>query len=125
MGKGKIVKTLALTSVLFLAAGCGSGKPEVLGRFQPNGAPLPLQKLHDQSKELIQREVTVMGQVAQVCPTAGCWLQLEDGTHSLHVELVGFTVLRNREGFQCRAQGKLVEKGGRLTLLARGILLEK
>ena len=36
--------------------------------------------------------IIVTGEIIQVCPTAGCWLMMSDGTNSLYVDLFDFTV---------------------------------
>ena len=116
----------ALAVPLLFLAGCSRQEPEVLGSFDESTPTLRIQAVEEQADELLTRDrIAVEGMVSEVCPTAGYWLVLQDGSRSLRVELLGFSVRRDHEGQGCRLEGKLVRKAGTVTLLARGARFEE
>jgi hypothetical protein len=109
------------TAWIFLTPSCSRGEPEVLGKFVKPASILHVQEVEQRAEELIAGDpVVVAGQVSEVCPTAGCWLVLQDGSKSLRAELLGFSVRSEHKNRRCQLQGKLVRKAGNLVLLAKG-----
>lgn len=120
-----------LAALLVLsAAACGPERPQVLGRLR-SSAEAPILEpagARERAEELAGGDVVVRGRVTEVCPTLGCWMEIDveiDGPRTgLRVELLGFTIDRGRLGDTCRVEGKLVEKNGRWTLLAYGLAFD-
>ena len=103
---------LTLLSVLagqaLLSTACLQEDPEVMGAFDGSGTALRLQEVEDQAGELLERDrVSVEGEVSEVCPTAGCWLVLREGSRSLRVELLGFSVRNARRALKRRTSSPL------------------
>ena len=109
--------------ILLVLVGCAREEPAVLGSFRAESS-FALRDVLASPGDFLQRDVTVGGKVGEVCRVAGCWLELSQGDENLHVELLGFRMSTRNEGRSCRVQGKLMEKEGRWTLLARGISFE-
>ena len=124
----------SLLCVLAVLGGCERAGPSIVGRFTvAKDEAVKRVTLGQLAVDPPPREalVSVDGVVERVCPTAGCWLTLRDAEDSddknnepLHVELLGFVMARSREGDRCTVQGKVVQRDGRVTLLATGIRFE-
>lgn len=119
----KIARVATIVPVLVVPA-CRDERPLELG--QPVvGAPISVASVLEGRPRLLDSQITVSGEVSQVCEMARCWLLLRDHGGELHVDLLGFTVPDGVRGARCVAGGKLVEADGRLTLLARGLRIDR
>ncbi|UCF36577.1 MAG: hypothetical protein JSU96_17430 [Acidobacteriota bacterium] len=107
-----------------LFASCGPSQIDY--GTSPSERPVEtLQNLVERSAEFLDQEVAVGGEIVEVCQTAGCWCILADGQERLYVTMLTFSLPPEVAGSRCLAEGKLVEKDGRLTLIATGIRVFK
>lgn len=64
--------------------------------------------------------LAVEGEISMVCPTAGCWIFIEDKGNSLFIQLYDFTVaLANKT--PVRILGEIRLRDGQPYLIARGL----
>ena len=108
--------------VLLIVSGCGSGQ-EHFGRPFASVDVLSLAEVVENAGEHLDREVAVEARIQEVCQTAGCWCILEDGPHQLYVSMTSFALPADVLARRCRVEGTVVDRNGRLTLLASAMEL--
>jgi hypothetical protein len=67
----------------------------------------------DAPNDFVGKPLTVVGEVADVCQKAGCWMVVTDGDNrSMRVRMKdhGFAVAKDCTGAQARVQGEVIEK---------------
>lgn len=83
----------------------------------PTGSEKSISSL---TETLIDKTVTVRGEIVQQCPAIGCWIRVKDDTGELFVDLKpgSLELSEKRVGQQARVSGRLVKQGGQLQLEA-------
>jgi hypothetical protein len=102
-----MVRSLSIFLWAGMGAGCGE-LPAALGKMAAGDPVLPLAEVLSQEEELVGALVTTEGTLEEVCPTAGCWAVLREGSSLMRLELTSFTLTRDYRGRHCRVYGKLV-----------------
>lgn len=84
------------------------GKGRIYGKpMDPQSAPMvAIAALFAKTGEYVEKQVTLEGQIGQVCQTSGCWITLTDGTNQLFVQFYDFTV-RIKPGTKVKASGQV------------------
>jgi len=132
------VSTMLLVLPLVVAGGCDeepAGKaPAAAASYQeygdgvPEGAELvPIPTLVKDPGPWDGKSVTVKGIVVSVCPTAGCFLFLGEGSSQIEVDLMekGFTIPPGGRwaGHVAFATGVVQVSGGQVKLAGHGLLM--
>lgn len=107
---------------LFLSQACGS-EDQHFGQPVSSEPVLSLAELLHDADQRLDQTVVVEAHIGSVCQTSGCWCFLEEGQEQLYVSMTTFTLPQTVKSKLCRAEGKLVMRNDRLTLLATGIEL--
>ena len=128
--KNSIIKNgfLLLAIALFIGivgSGCsdGSGKYELYGEDFDNSDydNVTIDRIINNHGEYTDSgPIIVTGEIIQVCPTAGCWLMISDGTNSLFVEFFDFTVSIPNQT-EITVMGDVRLRDGQPYLVGRGL----
>ncbi|NOT35605.1 MAG: DUF4920 domain-containing protein [Candidatus Eisenbacteria bacterium] len=115
----KLMMVLALglfaASSAFAGGETGNGKP-VKKTWAPHGAAITLKKSTSLAKAVSptpeEQEVLLLGKVADVCQTKGCWMTVASGKDTMRVEFkdYGFFVPYASTGLPVRMQGVIEER---------------
>jgi len=72
------------------------------------------------TETLIDKTVTVRGEIVQQCPVVGCWMRVKDDTGELFVDLKpgSLELSEKKVGQQVHVSGRLVMQAGELQLEA-------
>lgn len=110
-------RTALLLGSLLLLAGCGP-TGGVLG-VEPGGSVVPLA----QASAMTNGPVTVVGELVEKCPVAGCWFVLKDATGTLRVDTksAGFVVVEVPLHRQVRVTGTMIRTAVGPELAATGL----
>jgi len=111
-----VLAVIAGGAYLFL----GKGSTE-LGKGIPAGAQVIT--ISEISQAMVGKAVTVQGEMAQKCPTSGCWFYVKDSTGEIRVDTApsGFTITEIPLGKTVTVHGKVVNMEGGLELVATGV----
>jgi hypothetical protein len=98
--------------VVFLALGttvlCAQ-KPGTLYGAPPSHADKPVRLSYAVETGLVDKPISVMARVAEVCKKKGCWMMITDGRHKARVTFkdYGFFVPRSLRGKRVMMEGVL------------------
>ena len=111
------VLLIILASATLITAGCN--QQEKFGTEVSTQAVTAIENLVAKSGDFDNKTVKIEGQIIEECP-GGHWFHLKGTKEIIYVTLSGFT-LPQRVGKTVVVEGSLVNDGGQLALLGKGV----
>lgn len=100
--------------------GCGD-TPHRQGREVGSGRQIPVAEVLRSPEQYSGQEILLSGTIVEVCPTSGCWADLEDERHRVRLEFASFTLQHSDKGRRVRLLGKLKERSDPPVISTYGI----
>ena len=96
---------------LLLAAGFAFSATQNLGKPLTLKKPMTIAKVMAKPDKFVGKTVQVTGKVTEVCQMMGCWMDLTDGSQSIHINAEDGVIVfpKDSVGKQAVAEGKLIK----------------
>lgn len=88
------VSLVVVCALAFLVPAVPAGEDVVYGEgLEQQGEPLTVAELLSNAERYVDQRVKVKGKITDVCPKAGCWIDISDGDRTLRFKVKDYQIV--------------------------------